>query len=49
MKRRNMPKGCALVIFVICVVINLVCLYLIAKSVIQLLALDMHLWINFEF
>lgn len=49
MKRRNMPIGCALIIFIICAVINLVSLYLIAKSVIQLLALDMHLWINFEF
>ena len=49
MKRRNMPVGCALIIFIICVVIDLVCLYLIAKSIVQLLGLDTHLWINFGF
>lgn len=49
MKKRNMPIGCALIIFIICAVINLVCLYLIAKSIVQLLDLDTRLWINFGF
>ncbi len=40
MKNDNAPVGCALIIFIICIAINLMFAYFIATS-------DMPLWLKF--